>query len=84
MAKRGKIPSLVGGGAGTSRFVKAKRTRNCKRCEAAISNGGTCIEVAVPRGMGSRTYCTGCFKEILVQSRKDLDGLEALLLQHLT
>lgn len=79
MAKRGKSPSLIGGGAGVSRFVKAKRKRNCKRCEISIPNGGNCIEVAKPGGMGRRTYCTSCYDEILVQSRKDLDRLEASL-----
>lgn len=84
MAKRGKTPSLIGGGAGISRFVVAKRKRNCKRCDGTIPNGGNCIEVAIPGTMNSRTYCTNCYKEILVQSRKDLDELEKSLIQILT
>jgi len=79
MAKRGKTPSLIGGGAGASKFVQAGRRRKCKRCDASISMGGNCIEVAIPGNLGHKTYCTTCYEDILVQSRKDLDRLKTSL-----
>ena len=79
MTKRGKTPSLVGGGAGASKIVQAKRKRNCKLCEATIPMGDNCMEVAIPGNLGHRTYCISCYEEILVQSRKDLDRLETSL-----
>ena len=79
MGKRGRTPSLVGGGAGTSRFVQAHGKRHCKHCGTAIAKGRNCVEVAVPGSMGRRTYCTSCYGEILGKSRKDLDKLEGLL-----
>ncbi len=76
MAKRGKTPSLVGGGAGASKFVEAKKKRTCSRGECQIKMGEKCIEVNVPGTMGKKTYCCDCFEEILEQSQGDLDKLK--------
>jgi hypothetical protein len=75
MAKRGKTPSLIGGGAGACKLVTAKHKRTCKRCKGAILGGCGCIEVKIPSTMGYKCYCTDCFKEILGQTQHDLDSL---------
>lgn len=76
MAKKGKTPSLIGGGAGASRFVVAQRKRKCKRCAREIPRHNDCVEVNTPGSMGHRTYCTACFGVILGQSQKELDNLK--------
>jgi hypothetical protein len=75
MAKRGKTPSLIGGGAGACKFATAKHKRTCKRCKGAIPGGCDCIEVKVPSTMGCKCYCIDCFKEVLDQTQHDLDNL---------
>lgn len=77
MAPRGKTPSLIGSGAGVSRFTTAKGTRTCRRCKVKIMRPGKCVEVAVPGTMGHRTYCGSCYKDILEQSKQDLAKLES-------
>ncbi|RKY69758.1 MAG: hypothetical protein DRQ24_10455 [Candidatus Latescibacterota bacterium] len=77
MTRRGKTPSLIGGGAGACKFEVAKKKRTCKRCQSTISGGTDCVEVNIPSTMGIKTYCIACFKEILAQTQKDLDGLKA-------
>ena len=75
MAKKGKTPSLIGGGAGACNFATAKRKRTCKRCKVAIPGGCDCVEVNIPSTMGSKCYCIDCFKEVLDQSQRDLNNL---------
>jgi late competence protein required for DNA uptake (superfamily II DNA/RNA helicase) len=77
MAPRGKTPSLIGGGAGNSKIVTAKKKRTCKRCKDSITGGTKCLEVSIPGSFGSKTYCKGCFLLILEQSTTDLARLEA-------
>jgi hypothetical protein len=79
MAKRGKTPSLLSSTAGASKFVIAAGRRTCKRCKDAIEKGVDCAEVGISGSFGHRTYCLDCFSEILDQTRKDLDELEAEL-----
>jgi len=79
MAKLGPTPSLIGGGAGTSRFVRALKKRTCKRCNSPIAAGTVCIEVAKPGTMGHRTYCHDCYEEVLDKSQDDLEGLRKRL-----
>jgi hypothetical protein len=77
MGKRGKTPSLIGGGAGACKFEVAKKKRTCKRCKCSIFRGTDCVEVKVPATMGSKSYCIDCFMEILDQTRRDLNDLVA-------
>jgi hypothetical protein len=79
MAPRGKTPSLIGGGAGSSKFVTAIKKRTCKRCDKSIPGGTNCIEVSVPGSFGSKTYCKDCYSQILGQSKTDLEKLEVEL-----
>ncbi len=76
MTKRGRSPSLISGK--TPKIQVAIRTRTCKRCHGQISSGEECVIVPIPARMGSKTYCTACFLEILSKTRKDLDTLDAL------
>jgi len=75
MTPRGKTPSLLGSGAGSSKIVLAKKKRTCKRCYGEILGGNNCIEVAVPGTMGYKTYCKDCFSNILVQTKNDIAKL---------
>jgi len=76
MSKKGKTPSLIGGGAGKSDFVVAKRKRKCKRCSGYIHKDENCVEVKIPNTLNHKTYCFDCFKETLEQSQRDLDALK--------
>jgi hypothetical protein len=76
MAPKGKTPSLIGSGAGSSKIVTALKRRTCKRCKSAISGGTKCIEVGVPGTFGSKTYCRGCYVLVLEQTKVDLKALE--------
>jgi hypothetical protein len=77
MAKKGKTPSLIGGGAGKSKFVTAERQRTCRRCDNKIPKGERCVEVQKPgqMGCGGKPYCIECYREVLAQSQKDLNDL---------
>jgi hypothetical protein len=79
MAPRGKTPSLIGSGAGSVKFVTAKKKRTCKRCKESITGGTACVEVGIPGSFGSKTYCNQCFGNILEQTKKDTAELEAQL-----
>ncbi len=79
MARRGRPPSLIGSGAGASKFVPAKGKRTCKRCGEKVEANERCVEIAVPGSLGHRTYCLSCYGEILEQTRKDLKKLESTL-----
>ena len=75
MAKRGKTPSLIGGGAGACKFATALKKRTCKRCGGAIFGGTDCVEVSIPGTQGHKNYCADCFREVLAQTQQDLDNL---------
>lgn len=80
MSKKGKVPSLITSSSGNPKMVNAKRKRVCKRCDCPIEGGAVCVEIPQPGTMGTRTYCTECFKEIICKSREDLDRLEKELI----
>jgi hypothetical protein len=75
MAKRGKTPSLIGGGAGACKFATALKKRTCKRCGGAIPGGTDCVEVSIPGTQGHKNYCADCFREVLAQTQQDLNKL---------
>lgn len=77
MAPRGKTPSLIGGGAGHTKFVVARRLRHCRRCGGNIPGGSGCAQVSVPGTLNSKTYCMDCYKNILDQTKNDLAALES-------
>lgn len=76
MAKKGKTPSLVSGGAGSIKFETALRKRTCRRCDGDILRGNKCAKVGIPGSFNSKTYCLSCFEDMIKQSRRDLDKLE--------
>lgn len=75
---RGKTPSLITGSSGKPTKTVAKRSRNCRRCSSVISLGEACFEVPkVGGGFSSKkTFCINCFKEILIQTKKDIAKIE--------
>lgn len=79
MAPHGKTPSLIGSGAGSSKFVVAVKKRTCKRCKEPIPGGTNCVEVGIPGSFGSKTYCLDCYAKIIDQSKVDIAKLEAQL-----
>jgi hypothetical protein len=83
VAKPGRTPSLIGSGAGVSKFVTAKRERTCRRCGEAREVGEDCVEVGVPGSMGHRTYCLDCYGDILGETGKQLQKLRAELQRRL-
>lgn len=73
---KGKVPSLLTGSAGTPVKVEAIRTRKCSRCHGSIAPGCACAEVRRPQiNAGRRVYCIDCFREVVDQTRSDLDQL---------
>jgi late competence protein required for DNA uptake (superfamily II DNA/RNA helicase) len=77
MAPKGKTPSLIGSGAGSSKIVTALKKRTCKRCKGTIPRGTKCLEVSIPGSFGSKTYCRQCYVLILQQTSTDLAELTA-------
>lgn len=77
MAPKGKTPSLIGSGAGSSRFIRTSGTRHCHRCDTKLAKGANCIEVSRPGTMGHRTYCHECYGRILAQTEQDLANLKS-------
>jgi len=77
MAPRGKTPSLIGSGAGSSKIVTALKKRTCKRCKGSIPAQTKCLEVGIPGSFGSKTYCKECYQLILQQTSVDLADLTA-------
>ena len=79
MVKRGKTPSLISGSSGKPLIVEVKRRRNCNRCECNINMGEKIFEI--PKIVGGfsvkKPICKLCFREILDQTKKDLDKLES-------
>lgn len=77
--KRGRCPSLIGSTHGAPRIEKAKGKRTCKRCDGNISKGDSCVITPIPGSMGRRVYCCSCIREVIAQSRKDLEVFETQL-----
>lgn len=78
MAKRGKTPSLITGSNGKPSVITVKKRRTCVRCSNKIESGDKCFEIPkVGGGFSNRKpYCCSCFKEVLGQTRRDLEELE--------
>lgn len=80
MAKRGKTPSLLSGTHGKVTFDVSGKRHPCKSCKIDIHKGTACVRVRNPTQMSNgRTYCVNCFEEVLGQTRKGLDALQAKL-----
>lgn len=77
--KRGRCPSLIGGAHAAPQIEQTKGKRICKRCDGEILKDERCVVVPIPGSMGRRVYCCVCIREIVAQSRRDLDGFEKLL-----
>jgi recombinational DNA repair protein (RecF pathway) len=75
--KKGKTPTLICGSRGAPSRIVAKRLSHCVRCGDDITKNQECYEI--PRvGFGIQSpgrYCTSCFREILEETKRDLDAL---------
>lgn len=78
---KGKTPSLITGSSGRPKESIAERTRVCTRCSNNISSGEKCFEIPKVGGayVNHKTFCVGCFRDVLVETRKDLEYFENLL-----
>ena len=80
MTKPGPKPSLISGSTGKPMLLVTKNKHTCSRCPATIEGGCKCFKV--PKlGSGfshKKPYCKSCFKELLDQTRKDLEELEVM------
>jgi hypothetical protein len=79
MAKlRGKTPTLISGSSGKPAIATAKKKRACKRCKENILLGDSLFEIPKAGGGFSRKvpFCMSCFKDILEQTKKDLNDLQ--------
>ena len=83
MAKRGKIPSLISASNGKPSITEAKRKRRCKRCDSDIIMGEKLFEIPNANAgfRDKKSFCKCCFREILDQTKKDVNKLESLLNQ---
>ena len=77
---KGKTPSLIGSTLGRPATKTCGRKTPCSRCQAVIHKRDVCYDVPQLRKPHSATrrFCANCFHEVLHQTRKDLDKLEAL------
>lgn len=76
MAKRGPTPSLIGSTHGTVSFCVTGKKSKCRRCEAVMLKGTTCVRVTVPGKMGpGKAYCKNCFAKVLSRTQEKLDAL---------
>jgi len=84
MAKKGRSPSLISGSNGKPSPATAKKRRACKRCKCTISHGENLFEIPQKSGgfSGNKPFCMSCFKEILDQTKKDIDEIELLWEKH--
>lgn len=77
---KGKTPSLIGSSLGRPIKKTSGRKTPCSRCHVDIVKGENCYDVPQPKKPHSKTrrFCAGCFANVLEQSKRDLEGLEAL------
>lgn len=79
--KRGRCPSFISATFGSPRIETALARRTCKRHSSEIIKGEKCVTVRIVGTQGRRVYSFEAMKEIILQTRQDLDALEAELSQ---
>ena len=81
MTKPGQKPTLISGSSGKPTMIVTKNKRTCTRCSNKIKGGSKCFTIPkVGSGFSHpKPFCIACFKEVLSQTRKDLEKLEASL-----
>lgn len=76
--KRGKIISLISASSGKPKYVIAKRTRACCKCNTPILAGKKCVEI--PKVGGAYTnwkrFCLSCFQLVIEKTMSDLNELK--------
>lgn len=73
--KRGRCPSFVSATFGSPKIEIAKGKRTCKRNGNSIFSGERCVTVRVVGTQGRKSYSIDGIKEIIAQTRSDLDRL---------
>lgn len=79
--KRGRCPSFISATFGSPKIETALAKRTCKRHNSEITKGEKCVTVRIVGTQGRRVYSFVAMREIILQSRQDLDVLEAKLNQ---
>jgi len=77
---KGKTPSLIGSSLGRPQSAVAKKCSPCSRCDVDITMGEKCYDVPQPKMKfaSTRRFCAACYREVLLQTRRDLTEMEAL------
>ncbi len=77
---KGKIPSLIGSSLGRPRKETCGRETPCSRCRRCIVKDEDCYDVPWPLKPHSSTrrFCAECFKDVLEQTKRDVEKLEEL------
>ncbi len=81
--KKGKTPTLICGSRGKPSRIVAKGLSHCARCGDDILKNQECYEIPQV-GFGFQSpgrYCMSCFREILGETKRDLDALFQLVCQ---
>lgn len=76
---KGKTPSLIGGSLGRPVAATAGKRCSCSRCDSQIVMGESCFDIPQPskKFRDTRRFCQRCFKDVLAQTRQDLEQLES-------
>ncbi len=78
--RKGRCPSFISATIGSPQIEVAKGKRTCKRTGLAILKNEGCVTVRVAGSQGRRPYSFEAMKEIILQTRKDLDKLESAIM----
>lgn len=75
MPKPGRTASLVSA-HGPVKIHSAGKLMHCRRCNADIQMGVSCIRVGDIKFQGQgKAYCMACFEAVLVQTEEDISHL---------
>jgi len=79
---KGKTPSLISGSNGKPNYVIAQRASRCFRCHIEIISQEKCVEIPKLGGpfTQKKRICLNCFRDILRQTKKDIEALEKVLI----
>jgi len=74
--KRGRCPSFISATFGSPKIETALAKRICKRHSSEIIKGEKCVTVRIVGTQGRRVYSFEAMRQIISQTRQDLDALE--------
>jgi hypothetical protein len=82
MAKpKGKTPSLLSMSTGTPEIHSCGKSTACERCNEKILMGNQCFKIPKQKSgfTAKPLFCTGCTKEIIQQTKLEIEAIESLL-----